>query len=107
MLAVIKTGGKQYIVQPGETILVEKLKIDPGKEIIFQEVLLFEKDGKVEVGTPYLENVKVKGKVLGEKKGKKVVILKYKPRRRYRVKKGHRQKYTEVKIEEILVEDKS
>lgn len=102
MFAVIKTGGKQYLVQPGDTILIERLKKNPGEEVIFAEVLLLEKDGKVFLGTPFLENVKVKGKILGETKGKKIVVLKYKPRRRYRVKKGHRQKYTQVKIEEII-----
>ena len=101
MLAVIKTGGKQYIVTPGTKIKIEKIKEKEGKEITFKEVLLVEKNKKLEIGTPLVKGAKVIGKVLLQGKGKKVVILKYKPKTRYKVKKGHRQPFTEVEITKI------
>jgi len=99
MLAVIKTGGKQYLVEPGDKIKIEKIKSK--KEIIFKEVLLVEKNKKVEIGTPLVKGAKVSAKVLKEGKGKKVIIFKYKPKTRYKVKKGHRQPFTEVEITKI------
>lgn len=102
MLAVIKTGGKQYLVEPGQKIKVEKIEKKEGEEIIFSEVLLLEKDGKVEIGTPLIEGAKVIGKILGHGKGKKITILKHRPRSSYRVKKGHRQLFTEVEILKIV-----
>jgi large subunit ribosomal protein L21 len=95
-LAVIKTGGKQYLVSPGQKIQIEKV----GKEgeIVFDQVLLLVKDEKIKIGKPVVEGAKVIGKILGEKKGKKIVILKHRPRSSYRVKKGHRQIYTIVEI---------
>jgi len=109
-LAVIKTGGKQYLVSPGQ-----KIKIDPpaslrealragkieGKEITFNEVLLLEKGNKLEIGNPLVKDAKVVGKVLKQGKGEKITVLKYKPKTRYRVKKGHRQPFTEVEILKI------
>jgi large subunit ribosomal protein L21 len=95
-MAVIKTGGKQYLVSPGQKIQIEKV----GKEgeIVFDQVLLLVKDEKIKIGKPVVEGAKVIGKILGEKKGKKIVILKHRPRSSYRVKKGHRQIYTIVEI---------
>lgn len=101
MLAVIKTGGKQYLVSPGDKIKIEKIEEEEGKEVIFDQVLLLEKGKKLEIGKPLIEGAKVKGKVLKQGKGKKVIIFKYKPKKRYKVKKGHRQPYTEVEILEI------
>jgi large subunit ribosomal protein L21 len=102
MIAVIHTGGKQYLVSPGEKIIVEKLEIEVGKSVSFDEVLLFGDDkGKLSLGTPYLEGVKVVGKVLETGLGEKVRVFKYKPKTRYKVKQGHRQPYTEVEIEKI------
>lgn len=98
MLAVIKTGGKQYIVSPKQKIKIEKLEEKEGKEVTFKEVLLLEKQKKVEIGNPFLKDVKVTGKVLSQGKGKKVIIFKYKSKKRYKVKKGHRQPFTEVEI---------
>jgi large subunit ribosomal protein L21 len=95
-LAVIKTGGKQYLVFPGQKIQIEKVK--EKEEIVFDQVLLLVKDGKIEIGKPIVEGAKVVGKILGEKKGEKIVILKHRPRSSYRVKKGHRQTYTIVEI---------
>jgi len=104
MLAVIKTGGKQYLVSPGQKIKIEKLDAKEGKEITFSEVLLLEKGKKVEIGTPFVKGVKVTGKVLSQGKGKKVIVFKYKAKTRYKVKKGHRQPFTEVEIIKIETE---
>ena len=98
MLAVIKTGGKQYIVEPGKKIKVEKIEGKEGKEITFKEVLLVEKNKKLEIGAPLVKGAKVLAKILSQGKRDKVVILKYKSKTRYRVKKGHRQQFTEVEI---------
>ncbi len=97
--AVIKTGGKQYIVEPGDKLQVEKLDVKEGQaEVSFTEVLLSDKDGTLQIGTPFIKGAEVKAKVLGEKKGDKLIIFKYKPKKRYKRKIGHRQKYTEVEI---------
>ena len=101
MLAVIRTGGKQYLVSPGDKIKVEKLDVKEDKEITFSDVLLLEKNRKLEIGTPKVKGVKVIGKVLKQGKGKKVIIFKYKAKKRYKVKKGHRQPFTEVEITKI------
>lgn len=102
MLAVIKTGGKQYIVSPGDKIKVEKLETEEGKEVTFSDVLLCDKDGKVEVGTPVVKGAKVTAKVVKHGKGVKLIIFKYKPKKRYKRKIGHRQQFTEVEILTIL-----
>ncbi len=101
MLAVIKTGGKQYIVSPGKKIKIEKLEVEEGKEVTFEEVLLVEENDKIEIGDPVIKTAKVKGKVLTQGKGKKVIVFKYKPKKRYKKKRGHRQFFTEVEITEI------
>ena len=101
MLAVIKTGGKQYLVTPGQKIKIEKLGKKEGDEVIFDEVLLLEKGNKLEIGAPLVEGAKVTGKVLKQAKQKKVIIFKYKAKKRYQVKKGHRQAFSEVEILEV------
>ncbi len=101
MLAVIKTGGKQYIVKKGDKIKIEKVKEAQGQEIIFDQVLLVEKAKKVKIGTPFVEGAKVTGKVLEHTKGEKIIVFKYKPKKRYRKKQGHRQPYTLVEITKI------
>ena len=98
MLAIIKTGGKQYLVSPGDKIQVEKLDVKEGKEIEFPEVLLLEKSKKLEIGTPFVKGAKVTAKFLGAVKGEKLIIFKYKPKKRYKRKIGHRQQFTEVEI---------
>ena len=106
MLAVIKTGGKQYLVSPGDKIKVELLEAEAGKEITFGEVLLCDKtgDGKaMQVGTPLVSGAKVTARVLIHGKGKKLIIFKYKPKKRYKRKIGHRQQFTEVEIVDIKV----
>ena len=101
MIAVIKTGGKQYKVSPNDKIRIEKLEIEEGKEVIFDEVLLIEKDGATELGKPFIEGAKVTGTVLKQDKDKKIIILKYKPKTRQHTKTGHRQPFTEVEITKI------
>ncbi len=103
MLAIIKTGGKQYIVEPGKKIKIEKIKTEEGKEVIFDEVLLTVKDENVQVGTPLVEGAKVKAKVVSHGKGDKVIVFKYKAKKRERTKKGHRQPYTEIEITKVEI----
>jgi large subunit ribosomal protein L21 len=104
MLAIIKTGGKQYIVSPGQKIKIEKINKKEGDEIVFNEVLLVEKGKKIEIGTPLVKGAKVIGKILSQGKAKKVIVFKYKPKTRYKKKTGHRQSYTEVEIKSIDLE---
>lgn len=101
-LAIIETGGKQYIVSPGSKIKVEKIKDKRVKdEIVFDKVLLFEEDGKVKIGTPFLEKIKVTGTIIDEDRNKKIIILKFRPKTRYKVKKGHRQPFMKVRVKKI------
>jgi len=101
MLAIIKTGGKQYLVTPGQKIKIEKLDKKESAEVTFNEVLLLEKNNQIEIGTPLVKGVKVSGKVLKQGKNKKVIIFKYKAKKRYQKKRGHRQPFTEVEITKI------
>jgi len=101
MLAVIRTGGKQYLVSPGQKIKIEKINKKEGSEIIFNEVLLLEKNKKIEIGTPLIRGAKVLGKIIRHGKGKKIIIFKYKAKTRYKKKAGHRQPFTEVEIIKI------
>jgi large subunit ribosomal protein L21 len=101
MLAVIKTGGKQYLVKPGDKIEIEKIEKNEGEEIIFDEVLLSEKDGKIEIGNPLVKGAKVFGKITKQGKGDKDIIFRYKAKTRRRTKRGHRQFFTEVEITKI------
>jgi large subunit ribosomal protein L21 len=96
MLAVIKTGGKQYTVTPGQKIKIEK--INKKEEVTFDEVLLLEKNKKVEIGTPFIKGAKVIGKILKQGKSKKVIAFKYGAKKREKTKKGHRQPFTEIQI---------
>ncbi len=99
MYAIIRTGGKQYKVEAGDEILVEKLEAEIGAEVSFEVLMLGGE--KVVVGTPVVEGVKAKAEVLEHGKGKKVVVFKYKPKKNFRKKQGHRQPYTKVKINAI------
>ena len=100
MYAVIETGGKQYRVQEGDIITVEKLGVEAGETVTFDKVLLLNDGKEVKVGTPYLDAA-VTGSVVENGKGKKVIIFKYKAKKDYRKKQGHRQPYTMVKIESL------
>jgi large subunit ribosomal protein L21 len=98
MIAIIKTGGKQYIVKPGDKLKIEKIDKKEGADISFSDVLLVEKDEKVEIGTPKVKTAKVEAKILKHGKGDKIIVFKYKPKKRYSRKIGHRQPYTEIEI---------
>lgn len=101
MLAIIKTGGKQYLVSPKDKIKIEKINKKEGQEITFKEVLLVQKGKELEIGNPLVKVAKVIGKVIRQDKAKKIIIFKYKASKRYKVKKGHRQPFTEVEIMKI------
>ncbi len=102
MYAVIETGGKQYKVQEGDIISVEKIDSEEGDKIDFSKVLLVSKEDGLIVGKPYIEGAKVEGSVLEQGKGKKIVVFKYKAKKNYKKKQGHRQPFTKVKIEKIV-----
>ncbi|MDF2655878.1 MAG: rplU [Bacillota bacterium] len=106
MYAVIETGGKQYRVQEGDVITIEKLNVAAGDDITFDRVLLLNDGENVQVGAPILEAAKVFGSVVENGKGEKVIIFKYKSKKDYRKKQGHRQPYTMVKIESLSADGK-
>ncbi len=106
MYAVIETGGKQYRVQEGDVITIEKLKVSAGDNITFDKVLVLSDGQNVQVGTPILEAAKVFGTVVENGKGEKVIIFKYKSKKDYRKKQGHRQPYTMVKIDSLSADGK-
>lgn len=101
MYAIIKTGGKQYKVKEGQILKIEKLDADEGENVEFDKVLTIKNSDGVQFGRPFLKDASVKAKVLENDKHKKVVVLKYKPKNRYRKKMGHRQPYSKVLIEDI------
>ncbi|MBQ9885825.1 MAG: 50S ribosomal protein L21 [Lachnospiraceae bacterium] len=100
MYAIIATGGKQYKVSEGDIIRVEKLDVEAGQTYTFDQVLAVS-DGELKVGTPTVAGAKVTASVVGEGKAKKVIVYKYKRKTGYHKKNGHRQTYTELKIESI------
>ncbi len=98
MYAVIQTGGKQYKVEPGEELRIEKLDGNVGDEVYFDKVLMLSKDDKVTIGRPVLDGIKVAAKITRQGRGQKIVVFKYKQRKGYRKKQGHRQDFTGLKI---------
>ena len=100
--AVIKTGGKQYIVVEGQKLKVEKLDAKEGAKIVFDEVLLVVDGDKVEIGAPLVNGAKVEAEFLGQGREKKKIVFKYHAKARYRKKKGHRQHFTEIEIIKII-----
>jgi len=101
MYAVVKTGGKQYKVSEGDFFKVEKLAGEVGEAVEFDQVLLVSKDGDLRLGQPVVEGAKVKGTIVEQDREKKIIVFKMKRRKGYRLKKGHRQYYTGVKVEAI------
>ena len=101
MYAVIKTGGKQYRVEKGDVIFVEKLEVNADDAVVFEDVLAVGDDGKVTVGTPMVSGAKVTGTVVKNGKGKKLNIITYKAKKGYARRLGHRQPYTKVEITDI------
>ncbi len=102
MYAVIKTGGKQYRVSPGDTFRVETLSKDNGEKIKFDDVLMVEEDGKILVGEKDLKKASVTAHVVENGKAKKIIVFKKKRRKNYRRKHGHRQLYTTICVDKIL-----
>ena len=105
MHAIIETGGKQYKVTEGDTLFIEKLASEAGENVTFDKVLAVIDGDKITVGTPVVEGAKVDASVVKNGKGKKVIVFKYKPKKGYRRKQGHRQPYTKSTIGKIFVED--
>lgn len=101
MYAIICTGGKQYKAQIGDLLRVEKIEGNIGDSVSFDKVLLFSDGENVKVGTPNVDNVAVKGKIVDQTKSKKIIVFKYKRRKGYRRKQGHRQDISMVRVESI------
>lgn len=99
--AILESGGKQYVAREGETIEVDRLPLEIGKAVEFDQVLLAVNNGDVIVGDPLVKGASVKAKVVDQIKAKKIIVFKYVPKQRYRRKAGHRQKYTRVIVDEI------
>ena len=102
MYAVVNTGGKQYKVQQGQVLRVEKIPGDVGSPVTFDRVLMFSDGENVSIGQPVLDDVAVEGHIVEQGKAKKIIVFKYKRRKRYRRKKGHRQEFTAVQIDNIM-----
>ncbi len=103
MYAIIETGGKQYRVEEGKVIRVEKLPVEKGETVSFDRVLLLNKGEEIKVGKPFLENCQVEGKVVSVGRDKKIIVFKYKAKKNYKRKQGHRQPYSDVLISKINV----
>ena len=101
MYAIVNSGGKQYKVQKGEILRVEKIPGEIGSSVTFNRVLMFSEGENVSIGQPVLDNVAVKGHIVEQGKAKKIIVFKYKRRKRYRRRQGHRQPFTAVQIDSI------
>ena len=101
MYAIIKTGGKQYMVKAGDVLTVENLNAEYGEKVMFEEVLAVGNNGELQIGNPVVAGAKVEGTVIENGRSKKIIVFKYKPKKDYRRKQGHRQPFTKVKIEKI------
>ena len=103
MYAIIETGGKQYKVAEGDVITVEKLSVEAGSEFLFDKVLAFSNNDELTVGAPYVAGASVTATVIGDGKAKKVIVYKYKSKKGFHKKKGHRQPFTKLQIGKITV----
>lgn len=103
MFVVVETGGKQYKLSVGSTVRVEKLQADVGDEVVLDKVLLVGKDDEVLIGQPYVEGAKVIAEVVKQDKYPKVIVFKFKRKKHYRRKYGHRQPYTQLSVKEIVL----
>ena len=103
MYAVFRTGGKQFRAEPGKKIRIPSLAVEPGDSVTFDDVLLASDGKDVQVGAPLVDGAKVKAEVVCHGRDRKLIVFKRKRRKGYRRKQGHRQGYTEVRVEEILV----
>ena len=103
LFAIIQTGGKQYRVSPGDILRVERLSGERGEEVLLEQVLLVADGQDVKVGQQWLAGAQVKGEILRQGKGKKIIVFKKKRRKNYRRKRGHRQLYTALQVKEIIM----
>lgn len=101
MYAILETGGKQYKVNEGDIVYVEKLEVEEEKDITFDTVIALSDDGKVKCGKPYVKGARVIGKVLSHGKGNKIIVFKFKAKKGYKRTNGHRQPYTKIQIMKI------
>jgi large subunit ribosomal protein L21 len=101
MYAIFRTGGKQFRAEPGMSIRIPALDVEPGESVTFDEVLLGASDDAVKIGVPLVDGAAVTAEVVAHGKGEKIIVFKHKRRKNYRRKQGHRQKYTEVRINEV------
>lgn len=101
MYAIIASGGKQYKIQEGEILRVEKISGETGTPVSFDRVLMFSDGESVSIGRPVLDNIVVRGHIVEQGKAKKIIVFKYKKRKGYRRKQGHRQQFTGIKIDSI------
>ena len=101
MYAIVETGGKQFRVQEGDVVFVEKLNAEPETTVTLDKVLLVSKGDAINVGAPYVDGATVSAKVLAQGKAKKIIVFKFKPKKGYKRKQGHRQLYTKLQIEKI------
>lgn len=102
MYAIIETGGKQYKVEEGQELVIEKLAAEADETVTVENVLMLNNDGTVTVGKPFVEGAKVTLKVVENGKARKITVYKYKPKKNYRRKKGHRQPFSRVVVESIV-----
>ena len=102
MYAIVKSGGRQYRAEEGQSFSVEKLPYEVGEQIELSEVLLLANDAEVQVGQPTVPGASVKATVVDQYRGKKIFVWKYKPKKRYRRRRGHRQSYTRLRVDEIV-----
>ena len=107
MFAIIKSGGKQYKIEPGDILKLEYLGLEKGTEIIFDNILLYQNEGKSLIGDPLVKQIKVQGKVLENKSNKKVIVFKKRRRHNSRRLNGHKQKISVVQIGDILLDGKA
>ncbi len=103
MFAVIKTGGKQYVVTPGQQLNVEKLQVEADKSVVFDQVFLVADESHIQIGNPFVKEALVHAKILRQFRTKKIIVFKYKAKTRHRKKAGHRQHMTKVEIEKITI----
>ncbi|MEZ0343432.1 MAG: 50S ribosomal protein L21 [Caldimicrobium sp.] len=103
MFAVIKTGGKQYVVKPGDRLKVEKIEGNPGELVEIKEVLLVNSGEDLKIGTPFVDSAVVTAEIIEQGRSPKIIVFKKKPKKGYKRKKGHRQYFTTIEIKEIKV----
>ena len=101
VFAIVETGGKQYNVRKGTVLRVEKIEVAEGDQVVLDKILAVNSDGEFQVGAPYVSGAQVTARVLRQGKAKKILVFKYKPKKNYRRRKGHRQLFTELMVEEI------